>query len=161
MRAASPQCRAATAVADANAVVIGTPLSRVGILSNFAPDSLRWSTTNPSQNYRMTSFDERARQLREYKAKGLDRLAICLTGWPNQGYDRQHPDELPPAPIAGGVEGMKRLAETCRELGYLFSLHDQYRDYYTDAPSFDEQFAVHEEDANPLSQQFPGSRFGQ
>ena len=41
---------------------------------------------------------------------------------------------------------MKRLADTCRELGYLFSLHDQYRDYYLDAPSYDPQFAVHEED---------------
>jgi hypothetical protein len=84
-----------------------------------------------------------------------------VTGWPNQGYDRQHPDELPPAPIAGGVEGMKRLSETCREIGYLFSLHDQYRDYYTDAPSYDKQFAVHEEDEREPSKQFPGSRFGQ
>ena len=42
---------------------------------------------------------------------------------------------------------MQRLAETCKELGYLFSLHDQYRDYYIDAPSYDVQFAVHEEDA--------------
>jgi hypothetical protein len=141
--------------------LIGTPLARVGILTNITPDSLRYSTTIPSQNYRMTSFDERARQLRQYKAMGLERLHICLTGWPNQGYDRQHPDELPPAPIAGGVEGMQRLADTCKELGYLLSLHDQYRDYYTDAPSFDEQFAVHEEDACPLSKQFPGSRFGQ
>ena len=117
--------------------LIATPLSRIGILTNYAPDSLRWSTTNPSQNYRMTSFDERAKQLRQYKAQGLDRLTVCLTGWPNQGYDRQHPDELPPAPIADGWEGLKRLADTCKELGYLFSLHDQYRDYYTDAPSYD------------------------
>jgi hypothetical protein len=48
---------------------------------------------------------------------------------------------------AGGWEGMKRLAETCADLGYLFSLHDQYRDYYVDAPSYDPQFAIHEEDA--------------
>ena len=31
---------------------------------------------------------------------------------------------------------LKLLADTCHELGYLFSLHDQYRDYYVDAPSF-------------------------
>src|SRR5581483_12179893 len=86
---------------------------------------------------------------------------IVLTGWPHEGYDRQHPDELPPAPVAGGWEGMKRLADTCHDLGYLFSLHDQYRDYYTDAPSYDPQFAVHEEDATTPSLAFPGSRFGQ
>ena len=47
---------------------------------------------------------------------------------------------------AGAWEGMKRLAETCADLGYLFSLHDQCRDYYLDAPSYDPQFAIHEED---------------
>jgi hypothetical protein len=108
----------------------------------------------------MTTFDERGRQFREYKKNGLDRLAVCLTGWPNQGYDRQHPDELPPAPIAGGTEGMKRLSETCKELGYLFSLHDQYRDYYTDAPSYDPQFAVHEEDERERRSSFPGRVLG-
>jgi hypothetical protein len=38
--------------------------------------------------------------------------------------------------------------------------HDQYRDYYLDAPSYNEQFAVHEEDTSLPPQQFPGSRFG-
>ena len=141
--------------------LIGTPLVRVGILTNIQPDSLRYSTTNPSQNYRLTTFDQRAEQFRQWKQKGLDRLHVCLTGWPNEGYDRQHPDELPPAPAAGGWEGMKRLSETCREIGYLLSLHDQYRDYYVDAQSYDPQFAVHEEDASTPSKQFPGSRFGQ
>jgi hypothetical protein len=77
------------------------------------------------------------------------------------GYDRQHPDELPPAPDAGGYEGMKRLEDACKQLGYTFSLHDQYRDYYIDAPSYDPQFAVHEEDSSNPSTEFPGSRFGQ
>jgi hypothetical protein len=55
---------------------------------------------------------------------------------------------------------MQRLADTCRDLGYLFSLHDQYRDYYIDAPSYDIQFAIHEEDADAPPEAFPGSRFG-
>jgi hypothetical protein len=38
--------------------------------------------------------------------------------------------------------------------------HDQYRDYYLDAPSYNEQFAVQEEDTSMPPQQFPGSRFG-
>jgi hypothetical protein len=141
--------------------LIGTPLTRLGILTNIKSDSLRYSTTNPSRNYRLTTFDERASQLRQLKQSGIDRLNVCLTGWPRYGYDRQHPDELPPAPEAGGAEGMKRLADTCHELGYLFGLHEQYRDYYTDAPSYDPQFAVHEEDDRMPSPGFPGSRFGQ
>ena len=140
--------------------LIGTPLTRLSILRNLAEDSQRFDKADPSKNYSLTTFDERARQLRELKQKGVDRLHVCLTGWPYLGYDRQHPDELPPAPAAGGAEGMKRLADAVRELGYLFTLHDQYRDYYLDAPSYDPQFAVHEEDEKGAPQAFPGTRFG-
>src|SRR5581483_5362061 len=140
--------------------LIGTPLTRVGILRNLKSDSDRYDTKNPEKNYSLTTFDERARQFREYKAGGLERLHVCLTGWPHLGYDRQHPDELPPPEKAGGWEGMKRLADTCRELGYILTLHDQYRDYYTDAPSYDPQFAIHEEDALSPPHAFPGTRFG-
>ena len=55
---------------------------------------------------------------------------------------------------------MKRLADTTRDLGYLFTLHDQYRDYYVEAPSYDPGFAVHEEDAPSRPTLFPGTRFG-
>jgi hypothetical protein len=140
--------------------LIGTPITRSGILTDIKPDSLRYKTNDPGFNRHVTTFDERADQFRQLKTQGLERLCVVMTGWPHAGYDREHPDELPPAPAAGGWEGMKRLADACAQLGYLFSLHDQYRDYYTDAPSFDPQFAVHEEDAS-TSIAFPGSRFGQ
>jgi hypothetical protein len=45
-------------------------------------------------------------------------------------------------PDAGGWEGMKRLAQTCDELGYVFAIHDQYRDYYLDAKSYDPNHTV-------------------
>jgi hypothetical protein len=140
--------------------LIGTPLTRLGILRNFARTSARYDEASPAKNYSLTTFDERARQLRALKAGGLDHLHVCLTGWPQLGYDRQHPDVLPPAPAAGGWDGLRRLAETVRALGYLFTLHDQYRDYYVDAPSYDPQFAIHEEDERASPQAFPGSRFG-
>ena len=41
--------------------------------------------------------DQRARQFRQFQAQGLSRLWVVLTGWPPMGYDRQHPDEMPPA----------------------------------------------------------------
>jgi Family of unknown function (DUF5696) len=140
--------------------LIGTPLTRLSILRNLKPDSSRFDLKNPEKNYSLTTFDERARQLRELKAKGIERLHVCLTGWPYLGYDRQHPDELPPPPKAGGWEGMKRLADTSGEIGYIFTLHDQYRDYYIDAPSYDPQFAIHEEDTISQPHAFPGTRFG-
>ncbi len=141
--------------------LIGTPHTRLHVLTNFKQDSDRYDAKNPANNYRLTTFDQRAEELRRLKARGIERLYVCLAGWPYLGYDRQHPDILPPAPAAGGWEGLKRLAETARELNYLFVLHDQFRDYYVDAPSYQEQFAVHEEDAARPSLAFPGTRFGQ
>jgi hypothetical protein len=140
--------------------LVGTPLTRLSILRNLKEDSQRFDRKDPSKNYSLTSFDDRARELAALKARGVERLHVCLTGWPRLGYDRQHPDELPPAPVAGGWEGMKRLAEKVAELGYRLTLHDQFRDYYADAPSFDPQFAIHEEDVDGPPSAFPGTRFG-
>jgi hypothetical protein len=140
--------------------LFGIPQTRVSILRNLTPESDRYDTKDPSKNYSLTTFAERAQQLRDLKAKGFDRLLVYVSGWPHLGYDRQHPDSLPPPEKAGGWEGMKRLIDTCRELGYQVIFHDQYRDYYLDAPSYNPQFAVHEEDARVPPQQFPGSRFG-
>jgi hypothetical protein len=140
--------------------LIGTPQTRVSIFRNIKPESDRYDTKEPSKNRSLTTFDERARQLRELKAKGYDRLLVLIAGWPHLGYDHQHPDPLPPAAEAGGWEGLKRLTDVCRELGYPYMLHDQYRDYYVDAPSYDPQFAIQEEDAKSLPQAFAGTRFG-
>ena len=140
--------------------LIGTPQTRISILHNLSADSDRYDTKNPSKNYSLVTFDERAKQLRDLKARGFDHVLVFVSGWPHLGYDRQHPDSLPPPEKAGGWEGFKRLADTCRELGYRYVLHDQYRDYYLDAPSYDSQFAVREEDTRTPAQAFPGSRFG-
>ena len=141
--------------------LVGTPLTRFSILRNLHPGSARYDRAAPGKNYQLTTFDQAAVRIRELKAQGFDRFHICLTGWPHLGYDRQHPDVLPPAKDAGGWEGMKRLTEAVRALGFVLTLHDQYRDYYVDAPSYDPQFAVHEEDEASPPQAFPGSRFGQ
>jgi hypothetical protein len=142
------------------ASLIGSTESRVSILRNIVKESRLYDKDRPERNYRLNTFDDRAKQFRELKAKGLERFHVVLTGWPRMGYDREHPDVLPPAPAAGGYEGLKRLADTLRELGYTFSLHDQYRDYYVDSPSYDRQFAVHDEVAETPPARFPGTRFG-
>ena len=140
--------------------LIGAPQTRVSILRNMSPDSDRYDTKDSAKNYSLTTFDERAKQLRELKSRGFDRVLVFISGWPHLGYDRQHPDSLPPPEKAGGWEGFKRLVDAARALDYPYILHDQYRDYYLDAPSYDSQFAVREEDARVPPQAFPGSRFG-
>jgi Family of unknown function (DUF5696) len=137
--------------------VIGMPETRVGILHNQTTNSDRYS---PTDHYNLVTFDERAEQLRALKSNGVAKTLVYISGWAHLGYDRQHPDPLPPPEAAGGWAGMKRLADTCHELGYPYIFHDQYRDYYTDAPSFNPDFAIHEEDTNLPATAFAGSRFG-
>jgi hypothetical protein len=137
--------------------LIGTPQTRVRILTNQKEDSDRYDPTN---HYNLVTFDERAKQLRDLKASGIDKTLVFISAWAHLGYDRQHPDALPPPEAAGGWAGMKRLADTCKELGYPFIFHDQYRDYYVDAPSYDPQFAIHEEDDSLPAKAAFGSRFG-
>jgi hypothetical protein len=105
------------------------------------------------------TFDQRAQQLRDLKAAGIGKTLVFVSGWAHLGYDRQHPDALPPPEAPGGWDGLRRLADTCHELGYPFIFHDQYRDYYTDAPSYNPDFAIYEETTNLPAIAFAGSRF--
>ncbi len=84
---------------------------------------------------------------------------VSLSGWLKEGYDRQTPDALPPPEAAGGWAGMKAFFDACKDIGFTCWLHDQYRDYYLDAPSWNPDFAVHEEDAKSPPKAFPGTRF--
>ena len=139
--------------------LIGNPFAGASVLRNVKPGGPRYDTKNPKNNYRLTTFAEHVKRLRDLKAAGWNHLNVTLSGWPNQGYDRQHPDGLPPNQEGGGWEGMKAFFDACRELGYLCWLHDQYRDYYPDAPSFNLDLAVREEDAVRPPTHFPGTRF--
>jgi len=80
--------------------------------------------------------------LRALCKKGVEKAYVHLDGWGLRGYDNLHPDILPPCPEAGGWDGMKRFADVCDELGYVFAIHDQYRDYYLDAASYDERHTI-------------------
>ena len=126
--------------------LIGTPQTRVGILTNIKSDSLKYNKTHPSANHRLTTFDDRAKQLAQMKAAGSIDLVVVLTGWPHEGYDRQHPDELPPAPEAGGVgrheAAGRHVPRTRLPLQPARSIP---RLLHRCAQSYDPQFAVHEE----------------
>jgi hypothetical protein len=139
--------------------LIGAPMAGGHVFTNIKPGGPRYDTKDPGKNYRVSTFAEQAARLRKLKADGFDRMNVSLGGWPNQGYDRQHPDGLPPTKEGGGWEGLKAFFDACQELGYVCWLHDQYRDYYPDAPSYDAQFAVQEEDSVRPPTRFPGTRF--
>jgi hypothetical protein len=124
------------------AKLIGSPVVHTSILSHIQPESQYYHKDDPARNHQLTTFDERARQLRLLAEKGVPRAYVHLDGWGFRGYDNLHPDILPPCQEAGGWDGMQRLAETCDQLGYVFAIHDQYRDYYLDAKSYDARHTI-------------------
>ncbi len=117
--------------------LIGAPVIHTGILQHIQPGSSYYKKDDPAWNHRFTTFDERASELKAIAALGIHRAYVYLDGWGFRGYDNLHPDVLPPCPEAGGWDGMKRLADACDALGFVFAVHDQYRDYYLDGPAYD------------------------
>ncbi len=122
--------------------VIGRPVVHLGALYHFVKESLLKNKEKVEANHALTTFDELASQLRQLKGKGIDDAYVHLDGWGFYGYDNMHPDVLPVGEEQGGWEGLRRFADTCEELGYLFITHDQYRDFYYNAVSYDESLAL-------------------
>lgn len=121
--------------------LIGSAFLHKGIKTYVQPDSEFFDPENPEKNNHLTTFSQREEEIRQLYELGVEKLYLHLDGWAEPGYDNRHPDYGPACQEAGGWEGMKSLADTMHEYGYLFGIHDQYRDYYMSAPSFDENFA--------------------
>jgi len=124
----------------------GTPVIHAGIAHTIHPLSRYYNAQEPDKNHVCVPFATRERQLRALHAVGVPRAYVHLDGWGVEGYDSHHPDYLPINEEAGGREGLRALAEACHEIGCLFALHDQYRDYYHNAATFDERYAIHDAD---------------
>lgn len=124
------------------AELVGTPIVHTNIAVHLTPNSHEYCADDPAKNDRVVPFVTRGEQLRRLKEQGVEKAYLHLDGWGYHGYDNLHPDVFPPHEGAGGAEGMRNLQRTCTELGYLFGIHDQYRDYYYDAATFSEDNAV-------------------
>ena len=122
--------------------LIGAPIVHTGIAEHISPKSDYYKPDDPEHNDHYTTFAERARQLEKLREHGIERAYLHLDGWGKHGYDNLHPDPFPPHEAAGGAQGMAELSRVCRALGYTFGIHDQYRDYYYDAPGFNLDNAI-------------------
>jgi hypothetical protein len=141
------------------AELVGTPVIHTSILYHIQPESSYFNKTNTEVNHQLVTFDARAAELRRLPDLGVGQAYVHLDGWGARGYDNLHPDVLPPSQEAGGWEGMKRFADACADLGFIFAIHDQYRDYYLDAPSYDERHTLIEEGGKrPLHATWYGGR---
>lgn len=123
------------------AKLIGTPVIHWRLLTHNVPTSQIYKQTKVLDEVTNT-FDTTIEKFKLYKENGLDKAYVHMDGWGNRGYDNLHPYILPPSDKIGGFDGMKRLSDTCQEIGFMFGLHDQYRDYYQDSPVYDKEKCV-------------------
>ena len=127
---------------------IGIPVCHAQSYIHIKPESLYYDPSDPAHNDNLTTFDQVGEKLKRLHGLGAEKLCLHLDGWQRRGYDNLHPDALPPCQAAGGWAGLKRLKDTCHDLGYFFGVHDQYRDYYYDCDSFDLENAARQIDGN-------------
>ncbi len=132
------------------AYLIGSPVVHTVAAVHIKEGTHYYDPDDPAHNDWCIPFAETAKKLRTLQENGLEKAYLHLDGWGYHGYDNLHPDPFPIHEAAGGEEGLRGLRETCHELGYLYGIHDQYRDYYYDSPGFDPDNAV---------QYFDGSHF--
>lgn len=122
--------------------LIGSAFLHKGIKTQVMTNSDFYDAENPDKNNHLTPFSVRTEEIKKIHELGVEKLYLHLDGWAEPGYDNQHPDYLPACEKAGGWKAMKELSDTMHECGYLFGIHDQYRDYYYAAKTFDENFAT-------------------
>lgn len=122
--------------------LIGSAFLHKGIKTRVMTNSDFYDAENPDKNNHLTPFSVRTEEIKKFYELGVEKLYLHLDGWAEPGYDNQHPDYLPACEKAGGWKAMKELSDTMHECGYLFGIHDQYRDYYYAAKTFDENFAT-------------------
>lgn len=121
--------------------LIGCAFVHEGIKTVVQPSSAFFDPEDPEKNNNLTTFAQREAEMRKVHELGVKKVYLHLDGWAQPGYDNQHPDYYPACREAGGWEGMKSLSDAMKEMGYMFGIHDQYRDYYEDAETFDEAYA--------------------
>lgn len=129
---------------------IGAAIVHTGIKTHVSPDSAYYDQEHPEKNDEVIPFATRQAQMEKLKEAGLEKVYLHLDGWGNPGYDNQHPDYLPACTEAGGWAGMKALSDKMKALNYMFAIHDQYRDYYFDAATYDRDFALQNPDGSHI-----------
>lgn len=94
-------------------------------------------------------FSDNAAWLRELATYSLTHLFTIAHVWQHGGYDNQLPDTVPANADLGGDEGMKVWTHTAESLGERIALHENYVDFYPNAPSFTWQDVARDSQGNP------------
>lgn len=131
--------------------LIGSSLIHTDIYHKYSPDCFDVIHKNILEKEKVVTFDQRKNQILKLKQLGIDKAYVHIDGWNNEGYDNQHPDTFPPTEKAGGLKKMIELINTIHECSFLAGIHDQYRDIYLDAPSYNSDYTIEKYDGEKYS----------
>ena len=131
--------------------LVGACFVHTGIKTSLDPSSDWYNEENAKRMETLVPFEKRLHQMEELHRLGVRKLYLHLDGWGEAGYDQRHPDVHPACEEAGGYEGLRALADGVHKLGFSFGIHDQYRDYYKSAPSYQDDDACMGEDGSIFS----------
>ncbi len=79
---------------------------------------------------------------------GVSNIWFIAHVWQTGGFDNKYPDVLPANSSYGGDAGLQSLSETVRTNGYLFSVHENYVDFYTNTASWNTNAIARNSDAS-------------
>lgn len=83
-----------------------------------------------------TPFSSVSNHIRSLRDAGVSNVWVIEHCWQNGGYDNKYPDVLPAKASYGGDAGLAALGKAARDSNYLFALHENYVDFYTNAASW-------------------------
>lgn len=84
------------------------------------------------------SFASLTAMLRRFARYGIDHCFIIIHDWQRAGYDVEYPDVIPARESLGGDDALRELCDAANALGHRISVHENYVDFYPDAPSWNE-----------------------
>lgn len=138
---------------------IGRPIVHDYLFVSIEKDSPMYRKRAQNANEYYYTFEQRWKQIIKLLDYGAKDFVIHLDGFGNRGYDNSHPDIFPVNSKIGGTAAMQNFAKLCRKHNLQFDVHDQYRDFYYNSPSFMETLAIHDSSRNlPVMSQWQGGK---
>ena len=98
---------------------------------------LEQTEENEPEVFAACDFEQVIRIMEEFKSHGIDKAEFCLVGWNKSGHDGRWPQILPVEEKLGGEEGLKKVVEAAKKLGFKITCHTNSTDAYSIANNFD------------------------
>lgn len=100
--------------------------------------------------YHCTTTCEEARAIiQECKDRGMEKLAVILVGWGQDGHDGQPPRYFPVDERVGGEEKMRELIAWAKRSDVMLGVHTCFADIYECSPEFDPDDVIRHRGGEP------------